>query len=67
MLAGADEETKGEITTLMNGLDWTNLEDLLSLQIQLKEIYGLDATAVDTLINGMIEATNATSSLGATV
>ena len=63
LLTGQTEETAAEITALLNGIDWTNQEDLLKFQTILYEKYGLSREKTEELITTMGDAAKATSSL----
>ena len=63
LIVGKTPEQIQEITTLMNGIDWTNQEQLLSLQLQLQAKYGDSADEISKLTAVIGDSTNATSKL----
>lgn len=60
-----DSDIQGEITAMMNSIDWTNSDQILSLQIQLAEKYPELKDKIVPLTNAMKTATRATSELTA--
>ena len=63
LIEGQTDEVAQEITALMNGVDWTNQEELLAFQIELEEQYGYTREQAKEMTDAMAEATAATSSL----
>ena len=63
LIEGQTDEVAQEITALMNGVDWTNQEELLAFQIELEEQYGYTREQAKEMTDAMAEATDATSSL----
>ena len=63
LIEGQTPEIAQEITALMNGVDWTNQEELLAFQIELEEQYGYTREQAKEMTDAMADATDATSSL----
>ena len=63
----ADDDTKREIQDLINRTDWTNLEELLALQIELEQQYGYSYETAQNYIQVLGDAAYATSGLSTTV
>jgi hypothetical protein len=62
-----DDEKRQEIQRRINMTDWTNMEDLLALQIDLEQQYGFSNKAAANYIQTLGDAAYATSSLVTTV
>lgn len=63
LLSDKTEEQKAEIQSRINMADWTNIESLLALQIDLEYEYGISTEAAKEYINTLGDAAYATSSL----
>ena len=67
LIEGKDEAIAAEITALMNGIDWTNQEALLGLQLELETRYGYTREEAEGFVDVLGEAADATSSLAHSV
>lgn len=67
LLKRKSEEQQQEIQALINATDWTNLESLKALQIELQSTYGYSREEAEAYIKTLGEAAYATSNLYTTV
>ena len=63
----SDEEEKQSIQNRINATDWTNLEELLALQIDLQLEYGYTAEEAEAYVKELGKAAFATSNLNTSV
>lgn len=62
-----DPDKQQELQNRINMTDWTNLEELLKLQIDLTENYGISREAAKEYTTALAEASYATSSMETTI
>ena len=66
-LEGKSEEEKQRITEVMKAYDWSTIESLHKMQLELTNVYGVQGDAAENLVNSIIAENHAIDSLATTV
>ena len=66
-LEGKSEEEKQRIAEVMNAYDWSTIESLHKMQLELTNVYGVQGDAAKNLVNTIIAENHAIGSLATTI
>lgn len=66
-LEGKSEEEKQRITEVMDAYDWSTIESLHKMQLELTNVYGVQGDVAKNLVNSIIAENHAIDSLATTV